>query len=75
MEDIFSTNSSSIIQKQIEISSNIPYVVKSDADLEKFYDIDKIVQWITKNNFNRVCKKIDFFDNKFYYYLLKLVNF
>lgn len=55
MEDIFSSNSSSIIQKQINLDSSEGSQLKSiKEDLNFYFDIEKITSWLVKNEFNRV---------------------
>jgi hypothetical protein len=53
MEDIFSSNSGNIIQKHIDTSENETSLT-TDENLEQYFDIDKIVSWITIKNFKRV---------------------
>ena len=54
MEDIFSSNSANIIQKNLNINLNSLFELKTNQDLDFYFDIDKIVDWINQNNFKKV---------------------
>jgi hypothetical protein len=58
MENIFSSNSSEIIQKKIELISNDlsnNNQIKSAENLDYYFDLDKLTEWILQNNYKRVC--------------------
>ena len=51
MEDLFSSNSASIIQKTVEADLiHSPLIENFDF----YFDIEKIVEWIEKNDFKKV---------------------
>ena len=57
MENIFSSNSSEIIQRKIELISNDlsnNNQIKSIENLDYYFDLDKLTEWILKNNYKRV---------------------
>lgn len=54
MEDIFSSNSANIIQKNLNINANSSLELKTSQDLDFYFDVNKIVDWINQNNFKKV---------------------
>ena len=61
MEDIFSSNSQNIIEKKLEINSNsvLEDKEKLNQNLEYYFEIKKIAEWINENKFKRVKFQID----------------
>ena len=56
MEDIFST-SSKIIEKQIELEEDDQQKELKkfiEQDFDSYFDINKIVKWLTENKFSRI---------------------
>ncbi len=56
MEDIFSSSSNAIIQKKIE-NINQGQAIKSIEDLDFYFDLDRLVEWIKSNSYTRVSFK------------------
>ena len=54
MEDIFSSNSANIIQKNLNINVNSSLELKTSQDLDFYFDVNKIVDWINQNSFKKV---------------------
>ncbi len=55
MENVFSSNGSETIQRKIEFfSNNPPNSVGCVEDLDFYFDIDKILEWIQKGAFKKV---------------------
>jgi hypothetical protein len=57
MENIFSSNSSEIIQKKIELISNDlsnNNQIKSPENLDYYFDLDKLAEWVVQNNYKKV---------------------
>jgi hypothetical protein len=58
MENVFSSNGSETIQRKLEIFSKNSFTsLCSVEDLDFFFDIDKIFEWIQNRGFKKV---IDF---------------
>jgi len=55
MENVFSSNGSETIQRKIDLFSNDSVSsVNGVEDLDFFFDIDKICEWIQKRAFKKV---------------------
>lgn len=54
MEDAFSANSQSTIEKKIDLSNKINLNNNEILDLEFYFEINQISEWITKNQFKKV---------------------
>lgn len=52
MENTFSSNSVGTIQKEIEVRENSHQ--KQIDNIDYYFEIENIYQWITKNDFKRV---------------------
>jgi hypothetical protein len=54
MEDIFSSNSANVIQKTIDLSltSNVQSITSQNIDF--YFDIEQISEWINKNEYTKV---------------------
>jgi len=53
MEELFSSNSETIINKKLDIKAG-QQSISTDADLDFYFDIEKVVKWIDKLQFKRV---------------------
>jgi hypothetical protein len=54
MEEIFSSNSKEVIQKQLNICLDNKLTLKSKDELDFYFDVSKITIWIQENQFKRV---------------------
>ena len=53
MEDLFSSNSEAIINKKLDIKAG-QQGISTDADLDFYFDIEKVSKWVDENLFKRV---------------------
>ena len=64
MEEIFSSNSKEVIQKQLNICLDNKLTLKSKDELDFYFDVSKITIWIQENKFKRRHSKIKTYFDK-----------
>lgn len=60
MEELFSSNSKDIIQKQLNVCVQGNNSLKTIEELDFYFDIQKLTKWISENNYKRVIIFLNF---------------
>ena len=66
MEEIFSSNSKEVIQKQLNICLDNKLTLKTKEELDFYFDIAKVTKWIQENQIKRVIHLYIIFSSLFF---------